>query len=160
MQLAKISTVTRAIRDKCFNILLPRLNELDQVLEETLPTEEVPSAPSVIQSAQRVETLTDADQRVIVDLFETLETTHDQLATACSLLERLSRTLKPEQLMIIIKASIRPLIQLNTAARLDATAAASKLSELPEEHTEMVKLILTPNLEAPLLKKEKINSSI
>ena len=106
--------------------------KLDQVLEEILPTEEVPSAPGVIQSAQRVETLTDADQRGILELFEALETAHDQLATACSLLGRLSRTLKPEQLMIIIKASIRPLIQLNATDRLDVTAAASKPSELPE----------------------------
>ena len=159
MQLANISTVTRAIQDKCFNILLPRSDELDQVLEEILPTEEVPSTPGVIQSAQRVETLTNADQRVIVELFETLETTHDQLATACSLLGRLSRTLNPKQLIIIIKASIRLLIQLNASAGLDVTAKASKPSELPEEQTECVKLMLTPDLEVPLLKKAKINSS-
>ena len=61
--------------------------------------------------------------------------------------------------MIIIKASIRPLIQLNAVAGLDVTAAASKPSELLEEQTEWVKLMLTPNPEVPLLKKEKINSS-
>ena len=99
MQLANISMVTRALQDKCFNILLPRPDELDQVLEEILPNEEVPSTPDVIQSAQRVETLTEADQRVIAELFETLETTHNQLATACGLLGRLSRTLYPKQLI-------------------------------------------------------------
>ena len=159
MQLADISTLTGAIKDKCFRVLLPRSDELDQVLEEIPPTEEVPSAPGVIQLAQRVETLTEANQRVIVELFEALETTHDQLATACSLLVRLSRTLKPKQLVIIIKASIRPLIQLNAAAGLDVTAAASKPSGLPEEQTERVKLMLTLDLEMPLLRKEKINSS-
>ena len=61
--------------------------------------------------------------------------------------------------MIIIKASIRPLIQLNAVARLDVTAAASKPSDMPEEQTEWVKLMLTPNPEVPLLKKEKISSS-
>ena len=44
MQLADISTVTRAIRDKCFNVLLPRSDEMDQVLEEILPNEEIPSS--------------------------------------------------------------------------------------------------------------------
>ena len=93
MQLADISMVTRAIRDKCFNILLPRSDEMDQVLEEILPNEEIPSTSDVLWSAQRVETLTEADQRVIAELFETLEIAHDQLATAFSLLGRLSRTL-------------------------------------------------------------------
>ena len=114
----------------------------------------------MLWSAQRVEILTKADQRVIAELFETLETTHDQLATTCGLLGRLSRTLNPEQLMIIIKASIRPLIQLNAMAGLDATTTASKPSELPEEQTECVKLMLTPNPEVSLLKKDKINSAI
>ena len=132
MQLADISMVTRAIRDKCFNILQPRSDEMDQVLEEILPNKEIPSTSEVLHSAQREETLTEADQRVIAELFETLETAHDQLATACSLLGRLSRTLNPEQLMIIVKASIRPLIQLNTMAGLDTTTTASKPSDLPE----------------------------
>ena len=94
MQLADISTVTGAIKDKRFKVLLPKSDELDQVLAEIFPTEEVPSTPGVIQLAQRVETLTDAEQRVIVELFEALETAHDQLATACGLLGRLSRTLE------------------------------------------------------------------
>ena len=127
-------------------------------MEEILPTDEIPRVPSVIQLAQTEEMLTKADQRVIAELFEALEVTHDQLATACSLLGRLSRTLKPEQLMIIIKASIRPLIQLNAAAGLDVTTAASKSSELPDDHTEQVKIMLTPDLEALLLKNENINS--
>ena len=117
LQLAGISTVTDAIKDKYFKVLLPRSNELDQILEEILPSDEIPRGSSVIQLAQREETLTEADQRVIAELFEALEVTHDHLATACSLLGRLSRTLKPEQLMIIIKASIRPLIQLNAGNR-------------------------------------------
>ena len=126
VQLANISTVTRAIRDKCFNILLPRSDEMDQVLEEILPNEEIPSTPDVLWSAQRVETLTEAGQRVITELFETLETAHDQLAMACSLLGRLSRTLNPKQLIIIIKASIRPLIQLNAVAGLDVTGCVRR----------------------------------
>ena len=128
--------VTGAIKDKCFKVL-PRSDELDKILEEILPTEEVPSASGVVHLAKRVETLTKANQRVIVELFEALEIAHDQLATACSLLGRLSRTLKPEQLMVIIKASIRPLIQLNAMTRLDATAAVSKPSELPKEQNGM-----------------------
>ena len=159
MQLADISMVTRSIRDKCFNMLLPRSEEIDQVLEEMLPNEEIPSTSKVLHSAQRGEAMTKADQRVVAELFESLETMHDQLATACGLLGRLLRTLNPDQLMIIIKASIRPLIQLNTMAKLDTTTTAKKPLELPEEQTECVKLMLAPNLGASMLKKEKMNSA-
>ena len=38
MQLADTSTVLRAIRDKNFNVLLPRSGTLDQTLEEILPS--------------------------------------------------------------------------------------------------------------------------
>ena len=61
--------------------------------------------------------------------------------------------------MIIIKASIRPLIQLNTLARLDTATTANKPSELQEEQTERVKLMLAPDPGASLLKKEKMNSA-
>ena len=37
MQLADTSTVSWAILDKCFNVLLPRSDTLDQILEEILP---------------------------------------------------------------------------------------------------------------------------
>ena len=103
--------------------------------------------------------MTEADQRVVAELFKSLETTHNQLATACGLLGRLSRTLNPEQLMTIIKASIRPLIQLNTMARVDTTTTTKKPSELPEEQMECVKLMLAPNPGASLLKKERLNSA-
>ena len=158
MQLADISTVAKAIKDNCFKVLLPRSDELDQMLEEIVPIDEIPRAPGVIQMAQTEEMLTKADQIVIAELFEALEVAHDQMATACSLLGRLFRTLKPEQLMIIIKASIRPLIQLNATAGLDVTVAARKSLELPDDQTEWVKIMITPDPEAPLLRKEKINS--
>ena len=144
--------MAEAIKDKCFKVLLPRSDELDQMLDEILSADEIPRAPGVIQMAQTEEMLTEADQIVIAELFEALEVTHDQLATACSLLGRLSRTLKLEQLMIIIKASIRPLIQLNATAGLDVIAAASKSSELPDDQTERVKIMITLDPEVPLLK--------
>ena len=52
------------------------------------------------------------DKRIVAELFSNLEVAHDHMATACGLLSRLSRTLDPPQLLTIIHASIRPLIQL------------------------------------------------
>ena len=60
--------------------------------------------------------------------------------------------------MVIIKASIRPLIQLNATAELDVTTTATRSLELPDDQTEWVRIMLTPDPEALLLRKEKINS--
>ena len=157
MQLADQSTVMRAVRDKCFNVLLPRSDELDQILEEIIPDEEIPNAPDVIQAAQQREDMSEADQKVVAEIFESLEIAHDQIATACGLLGRLSRTMRPDQLMTVIKASIRPLIQLNALAPIET--APKKPPELPDDQADRVKMMLAPDPMAPLLKKEKTNSA-
>ena len=82
MQLADLSTVIKAVKDKSFKVLLPRSDEVDQMLEEILPTDDVPRAPDVIKAAQAEEPLTEADQILMAELFEALEVTHDQIATA------------------------------------------------------------------------------
>ena len=95
MEAAHIDTVTQSIRDKDFKVLSPRSDEVEKLLEEILPGDEIPGTPGVIQAVQEGETLTNTDQGLIGELFDTLEMTHNQLATACSLLGRLSCTLKP-----------------------------------------------------------------
>ena len=95
---------------------------------------------------------------MIGELFNTLEMAHDQLATACGLLGRLSRTLKPGQLMLVIKAISRLLIQLNAAAGLNIAPTTSRTPELPNDQAEQIKLMIVPDPEASRLKKETINS--
>ena len=157
MQLADQTTVMRAIRDKCFNTLLPRSDELDQLLEEIIPNVDIPNAPDVIEEAQRGGVISETDQKVIAEIFESLEIAHDQIATACGLLGRLSRTMRPDQLMTIINASIRPLIQLNALTPIETTPKTQP--ELPDDQEARVKMMLAPDPMAPLLKKEKTNSA-
>ena len=106
MQDANMATVIKAMKDRSFKVLLPRSNKVEQKLEEILPTEEVPQAVGIVQAAEAKEPLTQTNQRLIAELFDALEVAHDQLAMACSLLGRLSRTLKLKQLMVVMKASI------------------------------------------------------
>ena len=60
--------------------------------------------------------------------------------------------------MLILKASIRPLIQLRTPAGVDITATTSKPKELPEEQAERIEILITPDPDTPQLKREKVNS--
>ena len=93
--------------------------------------------------------MSEADQKIVAELFKSLEIAHDQIATACGLLGRLSRTMRPDQLMTIIRASIRPLIQLKALTTLDTETAPKKPPELPEDQSDRVKIMLVPDPMAP-----------
>ena len=136
MQLADTCMVSRAIRNKHFNVLLPRSDALDETLEEILPNKELPEASEVLRTVQMREEMSEDDQKIVAELFSNLEVAHDHMATACRLLSRLSRTLKPPQLLTIIQASIRPLIQLKMLTALETTTTPKKLWELPDEQQE------------------------
>ena len=48
MEDTKVETVVRAMKDHDFKVLLPRSDEVDQILEEINPTEEIPQAADMI----------------------------------------------------------------------------------------------------------------
>ena len=136
MQLADISTVSKAIRDKNYNVLLPKSDMIDQILEEIISSEDMPEAPDVLKTAQREGKMSQEDQKLVAELFSNLEVAHNHTTTACGLLSRLSRTLKPEQLLMIVRASIRPLIQLSAPTALETLCKTKKPQELPDEQPE------------------------
>ena len=160
MQLADTCTVSRAIHDKYFNTLLPRSDALEETLQEIIPDKELPEseASEVIRTVQMKKEMSKEDQKIVAKLFSNLEVAHNHMAIACGLLSRLSRTLDPPQLLSIIQASIRLLIQLKALTPLETTTTPKKSLELPDEQEERVKLMLTPDPQAPLLHKEKVNS--
>ena len=158
METADVDIVLQAIKDRNFHILSPRTETGENLLEELLPSDDIPSALGVIQTVQGTDTLSKKDQELIAELFDSLETAHDQLATASGLLGRVSRTLKPPQLILVLKASIRPLIQLRIAAGIELESFTGAPAELPDDQDERIEIMMSPDQNAPLLKKENINS--
>ena len=159
MQLADTSTVAHDIHDKNFNVLLPRSDTVDQLLQEILPDEDLPDASVVLREAQMKHDISENDREIVAELFSNLEVAHDHIATACGLLSRLSRTLKSDKLLTIIKASIRPLIQLNRLETLERETAKETPWELPDKQQERVRILSTPDPWATLLQREKPNST-
>ena len=158
MQLADISMVAQSIRDKHFNTLLPKSDVIDKILKEKLSSEDIPEATEVLKTAQRERKMSTQDQELVAELFSNLEVAHEHATIACGLLSRLSRTLQPEQLITIVQASIRPLVQLTTPVSLESLCGTKDPQELPEEQPERVKILLTPDAHATLLQREKPNS--
>ena len=157
METADIDIVLQAIKDKNFHVLSPRTETGEKLLDELLPSDYIPSASGVIQTVQGADTLSKTDQELIAELFDSLETAHDQLATASGLLGRLSHTLKPPQLILVLKASIRPLIQLRTAAGIELESFTGAPTELLDDQDKRIEIMMFPDQNAPLLKKENIN---
>ena len=91
---ADVNIVSNAIKDKEFKVLLPRMEDTEVLLEELLPSSEMPSASNVVRAVQEADTLLGNDQELIAELFDSLETVHDQLAMASGLIGRLACTLK------------------------------------------------------------------
>ena len=157
MHEANMLTVVKVIRDKGFRVLLPRSTEVEEILEEILPTVDFPKVAEVLQVVEAEDKLSESDWLLLAEFFDTLEVAHNQLAMACSLLGRLSRSIKSKQLMVVLKASIHPLIQLNVAAGLGETTTTRVQTKLPEDQVERVKMMMTLDPNAALLAKEKTN---
>ena len=155
---ADINIIVNAVKDKEFKVLSPRTEDTEALLEELLPSSDLPPASNVVRAVKEADTLSGSDQELIAELFDTLEAVHDQLAMVSGLIGRLARTLKPNQLMLVLRSSIRPLIQLRTAARADIEATTSRPTELPEKQAKRIVILITPDPNAPQFKKEKINS--
>ena len=155
---ADINIIINAVKDKEFKVLSPHTEDTEALLEELLSSSNLPPASNVVRAVREADTLLGSDQELIAELLDTLETVHDQLAMVSGLIGRLACTLKPNQLMLVLKSSIRPLIQLRTAAGVDIETTTSRPTELPEKQAKRIEIIITPDPNAPQFKKEKINS--
>ena len=60
--------------------------------------------------------------------------------------------------MVVLRASVCPLIQVNMATALLEPPASSRRQDLPEDQHERVKMLMIPDPMAKPLKIEKINS--
>ena len=121
--------------------------------------EDIPEAKSIIQDIDDIEELMEQQRQDISEIFENLEVTHEHLAKLCGLMGVLSQTLSSRQLLLLMKASIRPLVQINTlAGLLDDPKRSGKKRYLLENTADRVKVTMIPMPMAKTMKKEKVNS--
>ena len=98
MKDAEVLDVLRATKDPTCLAIHPQTEEIRGLLEEVIPSEEIPSGESVSASLSEEDNLSDNDRELIRELFETLETAYDNIGRACGLIGVLSQSLKPRQL--------------------------------------------------------------
>ena len=134
--------------------LPPPTEDHERKLECLIPDKEVPSGSRILEALEDPEDLTMEDRTLITELFDSLEVAHSELASACSVLDRLSKNLKPKQLMVVLKASIRPLIQIKPTSALIRSDAPGGMHELPDDLEERVEILMIPDPASKSLKNE------
>ena len=159
MKEANILDILRSIKDPTCLTICPQSEEVEGLLEELIPSNDIPSGSSVIRSMADETSLSDEDRELIRELFKMLETAYDQIGRACGLIGALSRTLNSGQLFMILKAIVRPIIQVNALPNfIQQVTQEVKPTSIPEDQTERIRSTMTPNAGSPYLKKEKPNS--
>ena len=119
--------------------ICPHSEEVEGLLEELIPSEEIPSSSSIIRSMTDERTLSDEEKEMICELFEMLETAYDQLGRACGLIGALSHKLNSNQLMTVLKVSVSPIIQVNALPGfIQQVTQNVKPNNIPEDKTERI----------------------
>ena len=135
-----------------------REREREQLLEEVIPLEDIPNRSGMISSVEEIAPLTNSQWDILQELFEDLEITHKHTSRACSGLAHLLGTLGSAQLMTVLKASMWPLIQINTLKGFLDKPLTPRKTNLPEDKESRVRITMVPNPNIGELAKEKVNS--
>ena len=155
METANADTVWMTVKDKVRLCICPQSQKNENTLECMVSADEVPQAAEVLG---KVEEVTQEERELIRELFDSLEVAHSHLVAACSMLSRLPSTMSPTQLMTILDAGIRPLIQIKITVAWKLRDTPKETGGLPDDPEERVELIMLPNPTARTIRDEKINS--
>ena len=128
--------VLGVVRNPTCMAICPCTEENQQKLEDLMPLVEIPKGKNIVSDIYSMEPLTNDQRNQIGELFEDIDIAYEHLAHLCNSLGILSRTLKPCQLLLLLRASIRPLVQLNiTPGLFKEPELGQQRMELPEENT-------------------------
>ena len=133
--------------------------EIIAKLEEVLPESDTVSGKEVTESIDELEPLTKEQRHDIGEIFDNLEIAHEYLGQSCELMGALSHSLSSRQLLLLLKASVRPLVQINTLGGfLDKPRTGVTEGGLPETRDDKVLTTMTPAPSSEFIKNERINS--
>ena len=140
---ADTGTILKAIRDPPCLAIQRQTEEVEAKLEELMSDEDIPEGKSIIENISEIEELTEQQRQDIGEVFKNLEVAHKHLAKLCGLMGVLSQTLSSRQLLLLMKASIQPLVQINTlAGLLDDPKRSGKKRDPLENTADRVKVTM------------------
>ena len=151
--------ILRVIWDPSFLAARKPTEEVEAKLEEIVPESDIISGEEIIRDIDEVEPLTKEQRQDIGEVFENLEIAHKHLGRSYGLTWALSCSLSSKQLLLLLKASIRPLVQVNKLGGfLEEPKAGKTRSDLPESTHNRVYTTMIPVPLAESIRSEKLNS--
>ena len=112
-----------------------------------MPDEEIPPAEKVAAEVSVIKPITYNQKDMLVSLFDDLSVAHERLSRAAGTMSSLCKVMTPEQLMLLMKSSIRPMIQLNTTPGLFDPPTQMEKKELPDNKSDQIKNTMIPRPE-------------
>ena len=112
---ANAITILRSIPNCTCTALRDRSEEHEQYLEDIMPDEDIPEGEKIVADVSQVKALTYDQKELIVSLFDNLSITHEHLGRAAANMSSLCKVMEPDQLLLIMKCSVRPLVQLSAS---------------------------------------------
>ena len=150
---ANVITILRAIPDCTCTALRDQSEEHEQYLEELMPEEDIPEGEKIVADVSQVKVLTYDKKDMIVSLFDNLSIAHEYLGRAAANMSSLCKVMEPDQLLLIMKCSVRLLVQLSASPGLFDTPINKRKKELPDNRAERVKDTMTPREDAKELQQ-------
>ena len=95
---------------------------------------------------------------MINKLFDCLEVAHDHTAHACSTLGTLSQSLDSNQLLLLLRASVRPMVQIKSLPGFLNEPSMSHKMELPEKKMQRIETLMIPDQISIYITPEKPKS--
>ena len=155
---ADTGCVLRAIQDPSCLAVRKLTEEVEAKLEEIILESDIISGKEIIRDIDEVEPLTKEQRQDIGEIFENLKIAHEHLSQSCGLIGALSCLLSSKQLLLLPKASIRPLVQVNKMGGfLEEPNTGITRSDLPEDTHDRVYATMIPVPSAESIKSEKTN---
>ena len=105
---ANIIAILRAIPDCSCTALRDQSEECERYLEEIMPDEDIPEGEKVAADVSQIKPLTYNQKDLIVLLF----------GRAAANMSSLCKAMVPDQLRLIMRCSVRPLVQLSASPGL------------------------------------------
>ena len=81
-----------------------------------MPDEDIPMGPHNLEVVENIKPLSYDQKDMLVELFDDLKVAHDRMSMVCARMSTLAKVLNPSQFMLVMKATIRLMKQLNTMA--------------------------------------------
>ena len=134
--------------------MIPQTSEVKGMLEELIPEEDIPEGGKFAAEVSHNCLFTYDQKDMIVSLFDDVSIAHEHLAPAAGTMSSLCKVLNPQQLLLVMKSSVCPLMQLNMTPGLFDPPTKKEWKDLPDDHTEHIHNTMIPDLEEKMFCKE------